>query len=160
DGAPGLRDRGADAIAARRFARDDRHDGSPDLSSCLPSPSGQLADAQVAELHRRALGLEAAIAGGRIAAVAARALLTVVPEADVAVDGPDVIVVPLADALAQPLGREAAAAVGRGGREGLHLRGSDGEDVAVSGEEVGLLAGLFLILLGVAMVEDLDLDPS
>ena len=115
---------------------------------------------RLAELDRRALGFEAEIPGGRLAAGAAGDFLAVDPEADLAVDAPDVIVVPLADALAQRFFGEAAAAVGRDRRERRHLRRADREDVAVGGEPVGLLAGLLLVLLGVAVVEDLDLDPA
>ena len=65
--------------------------------------SRQLADPQLAELDRRALGLEAEVPGARLAAAAAGDLLAVDPEPDLAVDAADVIVVPLADALAQLL---------------------------------------------------------
>ena len=96
--------------------------------------SGQLADAQPAELDRRTFRLQAEEARSRLAAVAAGDFLAVDPQPDLAVDAADVVVVPLANALAQLFRREAAAAVGRDRRERGHLRGADREDVAVGRE--------------------------
>ena len=66
----------------------------------------------LAELDGRAFRLQAEKAGARLAAGAAGDFLAVDPEPDLAVDAPDVVVVPLADPLAQVLRRKAAAAVG------------------------------------------------
>src|SRR3954470_13473384 len=96
----------------------------------------------------------------RLAAGPPGDLLTVDPQSHLAVDAAVVVVVPLADALAQLFRGETAGAVRRGRREGRHLRGADGEDVAVGRKEVALLAGLLLILLGEGEVEHLDLDAA
>ena len=47
---------------------------------------------------------------------------------------------------------------GEGG-EVFHIGFTDGEDVAVSGDPVGLFSGLLDVVLGVTVVEDLDFDP-
>jgi hypothetical protein len=67
-------------------------------------------------------------------------------------------VVPLADSVAQVLPRESPLAVRSHRRERLHVRSADRKYVAIGGEPVGLLAGLFLVLLGITVVEDLHLD--
>jgi hypothetical protein len=74
--------------------------------------SRKLADAEVAELDRGALGLQAEVALGRLALGAAGDLLAVDPQPDLAVDAADVVVVPLVHPLRQVLRREAARAVG------------------------------------------------
>ena len=79
----------------------------------------QFADPQLPELDRRPFGLEAEMARAGLAVVAAGDFLAVDPEPDLAIDRPDVVVVPLADALAQVLAGEAPLAVGRGGRKGV-----------------------------------------
>src|SRR5205823_4899433 len=58
-------------------------------------PSRQLANADVAEVDRRALRLQAQVARPRLDAVAPRHLLAVDPQPDLAVDRPHVVVVPL-----------------------------------------------------------------
>src|SRR5262249_43066945 len=80
----------------------------------------QLADPQMAELDRCALGFQTEVAGAGLAAAAAGDLLAVDPQPDLAIDAPHVIMVPVAKAQAQILQGEAAAAVGRRGREGRH----------------------------------------
>src|SRR5947209_4929275 len=89
--------------------------------------SGQFAEGDVLEVDRRAFGLQADEAGLRVDAVAAGDFFTVDPQADLAVDRPHVIVVPLAESLGEVLAREASATVGRSRREWLHLRLADGE---------------------------------
>src|SRR4051812_27336673 len=93
--------------------------------------SRQLAQADVAEVDRRAFRLQAKEAGPRLDLVAARHLLAVDPQPHLAVDRADVVVVPLVDALAQVLAREAAAAAGRLRLERPHLRLPGREHVAV-----------------------------
>src|SRR4051812_20259012 len=61
----------------------------------------QFADADVAKLDRRAFGFHAEVSAARLRAAAAGDLLAVHPQADLAVDGADVVVIPLAHALAQ-----------------------------------------------------------
>src|SRR3954469_23305565 len=91
----------------------------------------QLPDAQVPELDRRALRLQAEMAAGGATVGPARDLLAVDPEADLAIEAADVVMGPLAHALAPMPGGEAPRAVGRGRREGGHPRRADREDVAV-----------------------------
>src|SRR5262249_61461194 len=110
----GERARGSWQLGWRR-ARSRQHRESPgaDATGLAQTGSGQLADADVLEVDRRALGLQAQVAGPRLDAVAPGHLLAVDPQAQLPVDRPHVVVVPLPEALAQVLAREAAAAVGR-----------------------------------------------
>src|SRR5207248_1990193 len=68
--------------------------------------------------------------------------------------------IPLADAFAQVLSRKTALAIRRRWRKRLHGGGPGREDVAVGGKPVGLLAGLFLVFLGITVVEYLHLDAG
>src|SRR5262249_19174190 len=124
--------------------------------------SGQLADADVLEVDRRALGLQAQVAGPRLDAVAPGHLLAVDPQAQLPVHRPHVVVVALPGALALALTRGDAAAVRRGRGERLELRPllAGREHVAVRGEPGCLLLRPLLVLLGVAVVEDLHLDAG
>src|SRR5437870_4507005 len=90
--------------------------------AALPIGSGtarswQLADANVFELNRRAFGFHAQVTRSRFRAVAARNLFAVHPQPQFAVDGADVVMIPLVNAFAEVLAREAARTVGRQWRE-------------------------------------------
>ena len=91
---------------------------------------------------------------------AARDFLTVHPQADFTVDGAHVVVIPFANALAQVLAWEAAVTIGSNGGKWRHLGFAHGEDIAVGCEPIGFLAGGFLILLGVAVVEHLHFNAA
>src|SRR5207244_8854544 len=109
---------------------------------------------------RRTFRFQAEVARARLAVLAAGDLFAVDPQPDLAVDRPDVVVVPLVDALAEVLPREAALAVGRRRRQRRHFRLADVEHVAVAGGVLRLFPLLFLVLLDVAVVEDLHLDAG
>ena len=70
------------------------------------------------ELDGRAFRFQAQVAAGRFRVGAARDLFAVDPEPDLAVDGTDVVVIPVITVQDQVLGRKAASTVGRKGREG------------------------------------------
>ena len=122
--------------------------------------SGQLANPHVPELNRRAFRFEAKKAGPRITAIAAGNFFAIDPQPNLAVDAADVIVVPLTDALALIFPREAAAAVGRDGRKRPHFRRSHREYIAIGREPRRLPPGLFLVLIAVSVVENLNLDSA
>ena len=74
---------------------------------------------------------------------AAGHFLAVDPQPDFAIDGPDVIVIPLADALAQVLSRKTPFAIRRRGRKWLHGGGAGREHVAVGREPVRFFLDCF-----------------
>ncbi len=84
----------------------------------------------------------------------------VYPEADFAIDGADVVVVPLVDAFGQVFGWEAAIALWADGREGIHTGAANGEDVAVAGEPVAGFVELLFVDLAIAEVENLDFNTG
>ena len=73
--------------------------------------SGQFAQLQVAELHRRAFRLQTEVAALGIAVGPARDLFSIHPQTDLAIDGAHIVVVPFAHSLATLLGWEAARAI-------------------------------------------------
>ena len=91
---------------------------------------------------------------------AAGHFLAIDPQPDFAIDGSDVIMVPLTDALAQVLSRKTPLAIRRRGRKRLHGGGAGREHVAVGREPVGLLFRLFLVLLGITVIEDLHFNAG
>src|SRR5688572_6526035 len=93
--------------------------------------SRQLTESQVFELNRRAFGFEAEIPGAGFGAVAAGDFFAVDPQADLAIDGANVVVIPLADAAAELLTGEAAFTTWGDRLERLQLGCADGEDIAV-----------------------------
>src|SRR5438046_2913559 len=108
--------------------------------------SGQLADSQVPKLHGRPLRLEAKITKRRLAAGAARHFLAVHPESYLAINRPNIIMVPLAHAFAQMLARETAHTSRRRWRKRRHLCLFCRKYVAVRREPVGFLFSFALIL--------------
>ena len=122
--------------------------------------SGEFADFQVSELDGGAFGLKADVAVGGGGVFPAGDFGAVDPEADFAVGGADVVVVPLAGGLGGLGGGEAANAVRGGGWEGLEGGFPDGENIAVAGEPGGFLPGGFLVCSGEGEVEDLDFDAG
>src|SRR5687768_13880289 len=116
----------------------------------------ELSDSQIPKFDGRAFRFQAEVAGAGVGAGTAGDLFTVNPEPDFAVDCADVVVIPLPHPFAQALHREAAGAVRRYGREWRELRLAGGEHVPMGGEPVRFLARFFLVLLGVAVVQDLD----
>ena len=92
--------------------------------------------------------------------VAAGHFLAVDPQPDFAVDAADVVVVPLTYAFAQVLSRKTPLSVRRRWRKRIHGGGAGREHVAVGGEPVRLLFGLFFILLGIGVIEYLDFNSG
>ena len=88
-------------------------------------------NADVFELDRGAFGFEAEVAVRRLAVGAAGDFLAVDPEADLTIDGADIVVIPFIDAFGEPFGGKAAASIGSDGWEGFHFGRAGGEDVAV-----------------------------
>src|SRR5437588_2033426 len=91
---------------------------------------------------------------------AAGHFLAVDPQPDFAIDGPDVIMVPLTDTLAQVLSRKTPLAVRRRWRKWLHGGGAGREHVAVGRKPVRLLFRLLLVLLGITVIEDLHFNTG
>ena len=91
----------------------------------------QFAYAEVAKLDRRSLGLEAEVAGGRLTVGATRDFLAVHPQAHFAIDGADLVVVPLVYSFGGILRWETAIAVGCNRREWFHFGILGGEHIAV-----------------------------
>src|SRR6266511_1371783 len=121
---------------------------------------GQLANAKLPELDRRAFRFQTEISAGRPDVGAAGHFLAVDPQTHFAIDASDIIMVPFTDTFAQVFRWETAFAVRRHRRKRLHGRGAGGEDIAVGGEPVGLLFGLLRVLLGITVVEYLHLDAG
>ncbi len=118
----------------------------------------KFANAEVFEVDRRAFGFEAEVAVGRVAVGSAGDFLAVHPEANFAVDGADVVVVPFADSFGEAFGGEAAGAVGGDGWEGLHFCRTGGKDVAMGGEPIGGCAFALFPVGFVGEIENLDFD--
>lgn len=110
---------------------------------------GEFLDADVAEVHAGAFGLEGDVTLAPVAIAAAGDFLAVHAEAQDAVGGDDAVVVPFGCGIGAFLGGEAAHAVVAA--EGFHGGAVDGEDIAMGGEPVGL---------AVAVIEDLDFDGA
>lgn len=91
--------------------------------------------------------------------IAARNFLAIHPQANLAIDATDVIVIPLTKSFAQILPRVTAAAVWRCRRERLHFAAADRKDIAIGREPGRFLLRLFLVLLGVTVIEHLHFDP-
>src|ERR1700716_3753963 len=85
-----------------------------------PRALRQLANSKLLKLDRRAFRLQAKIPGRRTDMGAAGHFLAVDPQPDFAIDGSDVIMVPLTDAFAQVLSRKTPLAIRRRGRKWLH----------------------------------------
>lgn len=135
----------------------------PQYGKLLSWPSansslGQNPETDVFELDWGAFGLEAEVAVGWLAIGSAGNLLAVDPEADLTVDGADVVVIPLVDPIGEALGWETACSVGGDGWEGFHFGGAGGEDITMGGEPIGWFAFAFLPVGLVAEIEDLDFD--
>jgi hypothetical protein len=116
------------------------------------------AQADVFELDGRAFGFEAEVAVGGVAVRSARDFLTVDPKADFAVDGADVVVVPLVDAFGEAFGGKTAFAIRGDGWKGRHFSGASGEDIAMGGEPIGGCSFAFFPVGFVAEVEDLHFN--
>src|SRR6201999_4188802 len=118
------------ACAARRWALVwNAYGVQKNKNACLTLPSlRQFAEAEVFVVDWGAFGFDAEVAGFGVAVVAAGDFFAVDPEADFAVDGADVVVVPFARGFAEILAWEAAAAIRRDGLEGRKGGGADFED--------------------------------
>ena len=85
--------------------------------------------------------------------------MAVDPQADFTVDRADVVEVPFWGWLGEVSFGVASRSVWRKGREGGEFRAAHGEDISMGGKPGRFLARAFFVLLGIAGVEDLDLDP-
>lgn len=130
---------GLDLVAAVIFLRQD------------PEPD-------VFELDGGTLRFKAEVAFGGVAVRSARNLFAIDPKAHFAVDGSDVVVVPLVDAFGETFGREAAPAVWGDRWKGFHFGWSSGEDVTVGGEPIRRFPFIFFPVGLVSKVENLDFD--
>src|SRR5207245_7451620 len=80
------------------------------------------------------------------------------PESYLAINRPNVVMVPLTHAFAQMLARETAHAAGRRRRKRRHLCLFCRKYIAVRREPIGFIFSFALVLFGVAMVEHLHFN--
>ena len=73
--------------------------------------SWEFADADLAEVNRRAFTFETKESLGRIAGRPSRNLFAINPKTDFTVDGSDVVVIPFAVAFGEVLARETSGAI-------------------------------------------------
>ena len=90
----------------------------------------------VFELDGGTFGFKAEVAFGGVAVGSARNFFAIYPKAYLAINGSDVVVVPLVDTLCETFGREAAFAVWSDRWKGLHISWSGGEDITMRGEPI------------------------
>ena len=112
----------------------------------------------VFELDGGTFGFKAEVAFGGVAVGSARNFFAIYPKAYLAINGSDVVVVPLVDTLCETFGREAAFAVWSDRWEGLHFSWSGGEDITVGGKPIRRCAFTFLPVSFVTKVENLDFN--
>ena len=92
--------------------------------------------------------------------VATGDFVSVDPESYFAVDGSDVIEVPVRGWFAEFTFGEASGAIRREGWEWFEFGFTYGEDITVGGEPSRFFAGALFVLFCVAVVEDLDFDTG